>query len=74
MVGSADLKGCNDVWGEVTDPGAVVSAEESCKTTLPVRPIPAKEMQCSAHKLCVNVCAVERTARKHEESASIKDV
>lgn len=75
VVGSADLKGCNDVWGEATDPGAVVSAEESCKTSLPVRPTPAEEMQCGAHKLlCVNVCAVEQTARRHEGSASVNEV
>lgn len=51
VVGSEDLKGCNDVWGG-TDPAAIVSAEESRKP-LPARPIPRTKCNAVRPRLCV---------------------
>lgn len=59
--------------GETTDPGAIVSAEGSRKPLYQRGQSPRRK--CNAvliHSVCVKVCAVDETARKHEGSLSIK--
>lgn len=70
MVGSGDLKGCNDVWGSRRIRGQLFQLKSRAKqTSVPARPIPTEVMQCSAAMLCDRKCM--RCRADNEEARGV---
>ena len=73
MVGSGDLKGCNDVWGERRIRGQLFQLKSRANLSYQRGQSPRRKGNAVLiYSLCVKYALWSKTARKHEGLPSIK--